>query len=226
MKVLIYARCSTDENRQDVEVQLKELRRYCKHQGWEVEEEFEYGSGYKGDQPKLKERLEQIKLGNFQVLIVYAMDRFSREHPRKVDELLNRIVYDHKCRFISLSDCIDSSDEVKWHIMRHMMTYFANMYSRKLSERVTNGIRRAKEKGTYKGGRPSKLNSINVREIRKLYNQTSSLRKTAEAYNQTRYKNNRVSRMYVKRIIDGNICLSQKDYGNLKGGITPICHVQ
>ena len=28
-KVIIYARCSTDEKKQDVEVQLKELRRWC-----------------------------------------------------------------------------------------------------------------------------------------------------------------------------------------------------
>ena len=152
MKALIYARCSTDESKQDVEVQLKELRRYCEHQGWSCEEVSEYGSGYKGDQPKLFEKIEQIKLGYYSVLIVWAMDRFSREHPRKVDELLNRIVYDNKCRFISLADGIDSADEVKWYIMRHMMTYFANIYSRKLSERVKGGIARAKEKGTYKGG--------------------------------------------------------------------------
>jgi DNA invertase Pin-like site-specific DNA recombinase len=208
MKTLIYARCSTDENKQDVEVQLKELRRYCEQQGWEYDEIFEYGSGYKGDQPKLKEQISYIKAGYYQVVIVYAMDRFSREHPRKVDELLNRIVYDYKCRFISLSDAVDSSDEVKWHIMRHMMTYFANIYSRKLSERVTKGIQRAKEKGSYRGGRPSKLGKVDATEIKKLYSETGSLRKTAELYNQSRYKDNRISRMYVKRIMDGDISVS------------------
>ncbi len=88
MKALIYARCSTDDSNQDVEVQLKEIRRYCEHQGWKYDEVAEYGSGYKGAQPKLLEKLEQIKLGYYKVLIVWAMDRFSREHPRKVDELL------------------------------------------------------------------------------------------------------------------------------------------
>ena len=205
MKALIYARCSTDEIKQDVEVQLKELRRYCEQQNWEYDEIFEYGSGYKGDQPKLKERLSKIKLGYYQAMLVWSMDRFSREHPRKVDELLNRIVYDYKCRFISLSDSIDSEDEVKWHIMRHMMTYFANVYSRKLSERVKNGIQRAKDKKTYNGGRPAKRSKINTAEIKRLYVETKSLRRTAEIYNQTRYKDNRVSRMYVKRVLDETI---------------------
>ena len=133
------------------------------------------------------------------------MDRFSREHPRKVDELLNRIVYDYKCRFISLTDAIDSADEVKWHVMRHMMTYFANVYSRKLSERVKNGLQRAKEKGAYTGGRPKKHSKIDVNAILLIYAETKSLRRTALIYNQTRYKDNRISRMYVKRVLDERI---------------------
>ena len=38
MKAVIYARCSTDESKQDVEAQLKELRRYCEAYGWGYEE--------------------------------------------------------------------------------------------------------------------------------------------------------------------------------------------
>jgi len=186
MRAVIYARCSTDERKQDVEVQLKELRRYCEHQGWEYLEVFEYGSGYKGDQPKLKATIGMIKLGYYGAMLVWSMDRFSREHPRKVDELLNRIAYDYKCRFISLADGIDSSDEIKWHIMRHMMTYFANVYSRKLSERVKNGIKRAKEKKTYNGGRPKKeISSERLMDIKeKFMDGRLSIRSATEEYNE------------------------------------------
>jgi len=204
-KVLIYARCSTDESRQDVDNQLEQLRQYCKNRKWSWDEAFDYGSGYKGDQPNLKDKLEQIKMGRYQILLIWSMDRFSREHPRKVDELLNRIAYDYRCRFISLSDGIDSSDEVKWHIMRHMMTYFANVYSRKLSERVKQGIQRKKQDGTYKGGRPRKIDKIDVDEVRKIYDETKSLRQTAKIYNETRYKNNRISYQYVSRVLTGKI---------------------
>lgn len=205
MKVLIYARCSTDESKQDVELQLKELRLYCEHQGWAYDEESEYGSGYKGDQPKLAAKLDDIKKGLYSALLVYAMDRFSREHPRKVDELLNKIVFDYRCRFISLSDSIDSADEVKWHIMRHMMTYFANAFSRRLSEKVRQGIARKKEKGTYTGGRRPKKDKVNIDEVKRLYGDTGSYRAAARAYNESRYGNNRISRTYVKRVIKGVI---------------------
>ena len=201
MKVLIYARCSTDEAHQDVEVQLKELRRYCEHQDWSYDEVSEYGSGYKGDQPKLKDKIEQIKLGHYQIMLVWSMDRFSREHPRKVDDLLNQIVYDYKCRFIAKADDIDSQNEIKWHIMRHMLTYFANVFSRKLSERVKGGIARAKEKGTYNGGRPSKKDRVDIAELKEIYANTNSFRKAADLYNITRYGANRISRTYVSRVI-------------------------
>lgn len=205
MKTLIYARCSTDEAHQDVEVQLKELRRYCDHHGWSYDEVSEYGSGYKGDQPKLKEKLGDIKLGHYKIMLVWSMDRFSREHPRKVDELLNQIVYDYGCRFIAMADSIDSADEMKWHIMRHMLTYFANIYSRKLSERVKAGIARAKEKGSYRGGRPSKAEIVDCEAIKTIYGQTNSLRRTVELYNEKRYKDRRISRAYVARVINGKI---------------------
>jgi len=119
-------------------------------------------------------------------MLVYSMDRFSREHPRKVDDLLNRIAYDYKCRFISISEGIDSMVEVKWHIMRHMMTYFANVYSRRLSERVKNGIKMAKEKKTYSGGRPAKeIDTERLMDIKeKVKNRHLSIRKAAAEYNE------------------------------------------
>lgn len=205
MKVLIYARCSTDESRQDVEVQLKALRQHCQHQGWEFDEISEYGSGYKGDQPKLAIKLVDIQKGLYSAILVYAMDRFSREHPRKVDELLNRIVFDYRCRFISLSDGIDSADEVKWHIMRHMMTYFANVFSRRLSEKVKRGIAWKKEQGIYRGGRRPKKSKVDIDEVKSLYKETSSFRAAARLYNESRYGTNRISRTYVKRVIRGVI---------------------
>ena len=75
MKAVIYARCSTDEARQDVEVQLKELRRYCKAYNWNYDEVQEYGSGYKGKQPKLEAILEKVRNGQYNAFIVYSLDR-------------------------------------------------------------------------------------------------------------------------------------------------------
>ena len=210
MKALIYARCSTDEKKQDVDVQLKALRRRCDSEDWDYDEVSEYGSGYKGKQPELDKCVEKIKQGYYKAILVYSMDRFSRENPRKVNDLVGRIVEDYKCRFITIMEGIDSSNEMIWHGIRPLMVYYANLYSKQLGEKVRGGIKNAKEKGIYTGGRPSKEDKVNFDEVKEIYNKTNSLRKTAAEYNKTRYKDNRISRMYVKRILSGEISLAQK----------------
>lgn len=140
IRAIIYARCSTDENKQDVEIQLKELRRYCEAYGWAYEEVWEYGSGYKVDnQPKLDEILEGIRLKRYNVLIVFSVDRFSRQPPSKINALLDRIVEQHKCRFIALQQGIDSDNELTWHVVKPLFTYFANKFSKDLGEKVKKG---------------------------------------------------------------------------------------
>ena len=121
-KVIIYSRCSTDEKRQDTDVQLKELRRYADAYGWKYDEVSEYGSGFKGEQPKLSEIIEKIKRKHYSIILVYSLDRFSREHPKKVNALLDQIVYDYKCRFISLAEGIDSQNEMIWHVIRPLFS--------------------------------------------------------------------------------------------------------
>jgi len=204
-KAILYSRCSTDEKKQDVEVQLKELRRYAAAYGWDYVEAFEYGSGYKGEQPKLKDIIEQIKLRHYNILLVYSMDRFSREHPKKVNALLDRIVYDHKCRFIALQQNIDSDNEVTWNVIRPLFTYFANVFSRNLSIKVKQGIARKKELGLYGGGRPEK--KVDTQLLMSLYKQTHSLRQTAKMYNeqQLKSKKRRISYVTVKKLLNKHI---------------------
>ena len=83
IKVVIYSRCSTDEKRQDTDVQLKELRRYAEAFGWSYDEDSEYESGFKGEQPKLAEVIEKIRRKHYSIILVSSLDRFSREHPKK-----------------------------------------------------------------------------------------------------------------------------------------------
>ncbi len=199
MKVLIYARCSTSESRQNVEVQLKELRRYCDAYGWEYDEIYEYGSGFKGDQPKLEGILEDIRLKRYQVLLVYSLDRFSRQHPKKTNAILDQIVYDYGCRFISLQESIDSQKEMVWHVIRPMFTYFANIFSQNLSEKVRNGIRNKKEKGTYSGGRPKK--EVDHKKLMDIKGTGLSIRKATETYNQGLPRNKQISKTMMARLL-------------------------
>lgn len=150
MKAIIYARCSTDEKRQDVEVQLKQLRDYCKRQGWDYDEHFEYQSGYKSVPQKLQTILNLIAKGLYDVMVVHSLDRFSRLKPSQTEKMLNHIT-DCKCRFISLQENLDSDNQMMWFCFKGVWMYFANQYSRKLSEKTKLGMERAREKGKQIG---------------------------------------------------------------------------
>lgn len=151
MRAIIYARCSTDEKRQDVEVQLKELRAYCNKEGWKYDEVSEYSSGSKHIPEKLSNTIRLIKEGHYQVMLVYSLDRFSRLHPSSTNKMMDFIVQECKCRFISVQEKIDSENEIMWNIIRHLFQYFAWTYSKNLSEKVKLGMARAKEKGKLIG---------------------------------------------------------------------------
>lgn len=192
IKAVIYARCSTDESRQDVEVQLKELRRYCEAYGWQYEEVFEYGSGYKADnQPKLDEVIESIRLKRYNVLVVFSVDRFSRQSPSKINALLDTLVEQYKCRFIALQQGIDSENELTWHVVKPLFTYFANKFSKDLGEKIKKGIAQKKAKGVYNGGRPSKKADIDT--IKALRAKGLSLRLIAQEINQGKSERKKIS---------------------------------
>ncbi len=149
MRCLIYARCSTDEKRQDVEVQLKQLREYCERQGWEHDEQWEYVSGSKSIPPKLRKALRLTKEKHYDIFLVYDLSRFSRLHPTTTSKMMDFI--SKYCRFISLQDNIDSSDEIKWLLIKPMFQYMSWVYSKNLSEKVKLGMARAREKGSQIG---------------------------------------------------------------------------
>ncbi len=154
MRAIIYARCSTDESKQDVEVQLKELRAYCDKEGWVYDELFDYSSGSKHIPENLQKALQLTKKGLYGVFLVYDLSRFSRLHPSTQDRILAYLTQECKCRFISIQEHIDSENEIMWNIIRHIFQHFSWVYSKNLSEKVKLGIANKKAKGLYRGGRP------------------------------------------------------------------------
>jgi len=145
MKAIIYSRCSTTEARQDTEIQLKELRTYCDNQGWKYEEVSEYASGSKKElPPKLQKVLDLIAKRLYQVIIVYSMDRFSRQHPKITEKMLNHIT-DCGCRFISIQEHLDSDDQRMWFMMKGIWLYLANQFSVNLGKKVKLGMEKQRE---------------------------------------------------------------------------------
>ncbi|MDD2927693.1 MAG: recombinase family protein [Candidatus Omnitrophica bacterium] len=209
IRVAIYARCSTDESRQDVENQINICKRYCETQDWAYQIFQEYESAYKGNRRKVfEEVLEKIRLKEFNVLMVYMLDRFSRETPTKTVSDLHRIVEGCKCRFISVKEGIDSNNDM-WQIIMMIFAYMANNYSKMLGVRVREGIRIKKEKGLYDGGRrEKKIDLVRLTAISKQGN--FGLRKIAEKYNEGLSKKDQISYGTVKRVLQKPLANSKR----------------
>ena len=152
MKAIIWSACSTDETRQDVELQIKPCEEYCKQQGWNYDVAYEYASRFKSVPLKLQHVLDEIAKGTYQIIVVYSMDRFSRLKPNITEKMLNHIT-DCKCRFISILERLDSDNPMIWYCFKGLWIYFANLYSENLSKKIKAGMQKAKEDGKPIGRR-------------------------------------------------------------------------
>jgi DNA invertase Pin-like site-specific DNA recombinase len=146
MKAIILCRCSTDEVRQDTELQIKPCKEYCEKQGWSYDVVDYYGSASKIIPERLQEVLNLIAQRKYDVIVVYSMDRFSRLHPRITEKMLNHIT-ECKCRFISILEGLDSENLMMWYAMKGLWIYFANLYSVNLSIKIKAGMLKAKAEG-------------------------------------------------------------------------------
>jgi DNA invertase Pin-like site-specific DNA recombinase len=91
MKVAIYTRVSGKSNRQDATNQSHQLIEYCQRQGWDYVEYTDRMTGTKADRIDFQRLFEDARLRRFDLVLFWALDRFSREGTLKTLEYLQRL---------------------------------------------------------------------------------------------------------------------------------------
>jgi DNA invertase Pin-like site-specific DNA recombinase len=147
-RVAIYARVSTHE--QTADNQILDLVNFCKLREWTVTQTFiDTGiSGAKDDRPKLNEMMGLLRRHKFDVMLVWALDRFARSMKHLVltlDELREL-----KVDFISFRQNIDTSTS-QGRLMFHVIAGMAEFERDMIRDRVMSGLRRAKSEGKHLG---------------------------------------------------------------------------
>jgi DNA invertase Pin-like site-specific DNA recombinase len=153
LKVAVYCRVSTDDKGQDVSLQVERCRKYCEAMGWPSVEFIDHESAYRkrGDErPQFSAMMEAVRTHQVRGVIVYQMDRFSREDPMKVSSYLDQIVHDHGGIFVSIADGVDSRNDA-FAIIERVMSWQANNWSRAHGQRVKDGIARERDKRRREG---------------------------------------------------------------------------
>jgi DNA invertase Pin-like site-specific DNA recombinase len=156
MRVAIYGRVSTDDKGQDPENQLRELRAWCANSGQTITQEYvEHESGRKGadKRKQFAALLDDAGKRKFDVVLFWALDRFSREGMVRTIMHLQRLA-SYGVSFHSYTEPhLATDNELVRNILLALLSSLAKLEAQKISDRTKTGMARAKAKGA-KIGRP------------------------------------------------------------------------
>ena len=150
----IYARISTKDGRQDAENQLRQLREFCTSQGWTVCREYvDHASGKSGDgRPEFQRLFEDAAQRKFDLVVFWALDRFSREGVLATLQYLQRLS-GYGIGYRSFTEGYLDSCGMFRDAVISILAVIAKQERIRLSERTQAGLQRARAAGRV-GGRP------------------------------------------------------------------------
>src|SRR5262249_54092308 len=92
MNVALYTRVSTKDRGQDVANQIRQLREFCTKQGWTVVREYaDEASGKHSDREQFQQMFEAASRREFDCVLFWSLDRFSREGVYETLQHLQRL---------------------------------------------------------------------------------------------------------------------------------------
>lgn len=160
IRVSIYVRNSTSEERQNPQVQIKPLVERCNRENWDYEIFQEFASGAKESRPELDKMLNKVRNKQFDIVLVWRLDRLGRSLKhllQLIEEFRNKNV-----AFISLTEGFDTSTP-QGELFFHIAGAFAQFERSLIQERINAGLKVAKEEGKV-FGRPKGSKDKKIRK--------------------------------------------------------------
>jgi len=160
-KVAIYTRVSKEE--QHPENQLRQLKNFVILSKWDIYKVYvDKISGRVTDRPQFQQMLKDARLRKFDILLVWSLDRFSREGIRNNLNYLERLKKQQVVFKSFTEPLIDTGQEGVWEIIFSLLSWVAKREAIRISERTKAGLERAKAQGK-KLGRPKGSKDKKVR---------------------------------------------------------------
>jgi DNA invertase Pin-like site-specific DNA recombinase len=164
VKVAIYTRVSSRSNRQNTANQSFQLVEYCERQGWDYVEYTDRMTGTRADRAEFQRIFEDARLKRFDLVLFWALDRFSREGTLKTLEYLQRLD-SYGVAWKSFTEMyLDSTGMFRDAVIAILATIAKQEHAR-LSERVVAGLRRAKREGKVLGRKRIVLDRLKIRSM-------------------------------------------------------------
>jgi DNA invertase Pin-like site-specific DNA recombinase len=152
-RVALYARVSTKDKRQDTANQLEQLRQFAATQRWNVVHEYvDRATGKHSDREQFQCLFADASQRQFDVVLFWSLDRFSREGVRETLNHLERLD-SYGVGYRSFTEqYLDSCGIFKDAVLA-ILAVIAKQERVRLSERTLAGLARARKEGRV-GGRP------------------------------------------------------------------------
>jgi len=152
-RIVLYARVSTKDKGQDTRNQLAQLREFCARQEWTITREYvDQASAKSADRPKFKELMEAASRHDFDLVLFWSLDRFSREGVLETLQHLQRLT-SYGVGWKSFTEQYLDSCGVFRDAVLSILATIAKQERIRLSERTVAGLERARKQGRI-GGRP------------------------------------------------------------------------
>ena len=165
-KAVIYARVSSESDRQSTQRQVDELTAYAYRNDLEIVKVFEeHASGARDDRPRLKECIEFCLAGETDTLLVTELSRLGRTVKiivNTLDELTQARINVH-IHDLNLNTLLPSGEENPLaSIIVVVMGQVAAIERKSIAGRLASGRELAKAKGVHFGRKPGTI--IKTRE--------------------------------------------------------------
>jgi len=178
MNISIYLRVSTEDQAREgysLDVQREYLESFAKKEGFEIFKIYNDDgyTGYNTNRPALSELLKDAREKKFNLVLVYKLDRFSRN----LKDLLNLVdeFSSYGIGFKSATEPFDTTTSAG-KLMFQQLGSFAEFERNRIAERVFPGMIRGVKEGNWQGARyspygykynkPEKLLEIDRKELK------------------------------------------------------------
>lgn len=156
MRCALYCRVSTRDGRQDITNQLEQLRQFAGSQHWDIAGEYiDTESGGTAERPEFRRLFRDAAQKRFDVVLFWALDRFSREGVLETLQRLRQLEA-AGVNFRSYTEqYLDSCGLFRDAVLSILAT-IAKQERVRLSERTRAGLERAQRQGK-RLGRPRRV---------------------------------------------------------------------
>ena len=169
MRIALYARVSTKDKGQDYENQLRELREFVARKasdGWVLAQEYvDRASGKTADRAAFQRLFEDASRRQFDLVLFWSLDRFSREGVLETLQHLQRLS-SHGVEWFSYREEYLRSIGVFKEAVLAILACIAKQERVRLSERVQAGLSRARAQGKVLGRPRAAVRPERVRRLR------------------------------------------------------------